>query len=696
MPEEGSIIKFQNFNRSMRVPFVVYADFESLIKPLDTCEPNPENSHKKKYQEHKPSSFFYYVKCFDNEVYSQPPVKYTAESEDEDVAQKFVDVLKEDVKSIHKKFDKPKRMIFGSKEKIEFKKATKCWICCGEFGDLKKVRDHCHYTGKFRGAAHNKCNLKYKKPKFIPVIFHNLSRYDSYLFIKKLGVSEGNINCIPNNEEKYISFSKAIVVGTYVDKKGKVKPIKQQLRFIDSFKFMASSLDKLVSNTKKFFKGQQLNLLLRKGVYPYDYMDSVKRLNETQLPPKETFYSRLSGEGISDEDYEHTQQVWKEFGMKTLRNYHDLYNKSDVWLLADVFENFRNVCLKNYELDPAWYYTAPGLAWDAALKITKVKLELLLDPDMLLMVEQRIRGGISMICNRHGKANNPYMGDKYNKEETMKYITYLDANNLYGWAMSKPLPTHGFKWMNEGELKDWKNYKCILKANLEYPLWLHDLHNDNPLAPESINVGNVEKLIPNLNNKTKYILYYENLKLYEKLGLKITKIHRVIKFEESAWLKQYIDLNTNLRAKATKEFEKYFFKLMNNSVFRKTMENIKNGVDIRLVNDEKVAKKLAAKPNFKHCTIFDENLVAIHMKKKIVFNKPVYLGMCILDLSKTLMYNFYYEYIKPKYETSAKLLFTDTGSLAYEIETQDFYKTFQAMSYAYLTQATFQKIVPLE
>ena len=341
-------------------------------------------------------------------------MKYTIKSEDEDVAQKFVDMLENNVKSIHKKFDKPKRMIFGSREKIEFKKATKCWICHGEFGDEKKVRDHCHYT------AHNKCNLKYKKPKFIPVVFHNLSGYDSHLFIKNLGVSEGNINCIPNNEEKYISFSKDIMVGTYVDKKGKRKLIKQQLRFIDSFKFMASSLDKLVgnldresfTNTKKFFKGQQLNLLLRKGVYPYDYMDSVKRLNETQLPPKEAFYSRLSGEGISDEDYEHAQQVWKEFGMKTLRNYHDLYNKSDVLLLADVFENFRNVCLKNYKLDPAWYYTAPGLAWDAALKITEVNLELLLDPDMSLMVEQGIRGSISMNCNRHGKANNPYMGDK--------------------------------------------------------------------------------------------------------------------------------------------------------------------------------------------------------------------------------------------------------------------------------------------
>ena len=196
----------------MRVPFVVYADFESLIKPLNTCEPNPENSYTKKYQKPKPSNFCYYVKCFDDEVYSQPPVKYTPKSKDEDVAQIFVDMLEEDVKSIYQMFDKPKNMIFGLKEKIEFEKATKCWIYHGEFAEddkkYKKVRDHCHYTGKFRGTAHNKCNLQFKKPKFIPVVFHNLSGYDSHLFIKNPGVSEGNINCIPNNEERYVSFSK--------------------------------------------------------------------------------------------------------------------------------------------------------------------------------------------------------------------------------------------------------------------------------------------------------------------------------------------------------------------------------------------------------------------------------------------------------------------------------------------------------
>jgi hypothetical protein len=600
-------------------------------------------------------------------------------------------------------------MIFSKKDNKLFDKATHCHICSKEFDCVyEKVRDHCHLSGKFRGAAHNQCNLRYRIPKFFPIVFHNLSGYDSHLFIKNLGATVGPISCIPNNEEKYISFTKQIVVGHFTEKKVGAKQIvvdhfiteeggevgvaedglnivevKRELRFIDSHKFMASGLESLVnnldkgefSNMKRFYKGKQLDLLLRKGVNPYDYVDSLAKLNDTQLPPKEAFYSKLNDTGISDADYKHAQEVWEEFGIKTMREYHDLYLKTDVLLLADVFENFRDVCLRNYKLDPAWYYTAPGLSWDAALKITDVKLELLSDPDMLLMIEKGIRGGVSTISTRYGKPNNSYMGEKYNPNLPSKYITYLDANNLYGWAMSKPLPTHGFEWMSEEEISNWKNIPCILEVDLEYPKELHVLHNDYPLAPESVKVNKIQKLIPNLNDKTNYVLHYENLKLYETLGLKITKIHRAVTFEESAWLEKYINLNTRLRTQAKNDFEKDFFKLMNNSVFGKTMENIRKRVDIRLVNSEKAARKLTAKPNYDHCAIFSENLVAIHMKKtKLKFDKPVYLGMCILDLSKSLMYDFHYGYIKKKYGAKAKLLFTDTDSLAYEIETDDFYK----------------------
>ena len=226
--------------------------------------------------------------------------------------------------------------------------------------------------------------------------------------------------------------------------------------------------------------------------------------------------------------------------------------------------------------------------------------------------------------------------------------------------------------------ENWKNYSCILEVDLEYPRSLHDLHNDYPLAPEQMEINKVKKLIPNLGDKEKYVLPYENLEQYKSLGLKIKKIHRGIKFEESQWLERYIALNTKLSTTTANEFKKDFFKLMNNSVFGKTMEN-RNRVEIKLVNDKEQDEKLSAKPNFVHSSIFSEELVAIHMKKtRLVFDKSVYLGMCILDLSKILMFDFHYNYIKQKYGDKAKLLFTDTDSLTYEIQTEDFYMDISA------------------
>ena len=241
--------------------------------------------------------------------------------------------------------------------------------------------------------------------------------------------------------------------------------------------------------------------------------------------------------------------------------------------------------------------------------------------------------------------------------------------------MMKPLPVGDFKWMRERELKNWEDTPCIVEVDLEYPRDLHDLHNDYPLAPERLKINNVEKLISNLWDKEKCIVHHENLKLYLGLGLKVKKIHRGIKFREEPWMRSYIELNTRLRANGKNDFEKDFFKLMNNSVFGKTMENIRNRVDVKLVNNRGAAEKLSAKPNFEHLTIFDENLVAVHMKRtKLKFNKPVYCGMAILDISKSLMYKFHYGYILPKYGKNQKLLFTDTDSLCYEIETEDFFK----------------------
>ena len=691
MPPPETYLKFKNFLYSEKAPFAIYADFESLIKPLDTCEPDPNKSYTKKYQKHEPVSFVYYIKSFNENVYKSRLRSYVKEKEeDPDVIDVFINKLEEDVKKISELGNE--KMIITEEEEEQFKQASDCWICRKKLNLEDRVRDHCHYTGRYRGAAHNICNLKYSKPNNISVFFHNLTGYDSHLFIKKLNNTVGNIDCIPNNEENYISFSKTIKTGEYQNKKGETKNKYFKIIFKDSLKFMASSLEALVNNLPedafknldKYFTPEKAKLLKQKGFFPYDYMDKIEKLKDTKPPPQQAFYSKLSGKGINKSCYGHVLNVWKTWNMKTLKDYLKLYNISDVLLLADVFENFRDLCLKIYGLDPIYYYTAPGLAWDAMLKITNINLELLSDVDKLLMIEKGIRGGISIISNRYGKANNKYMED-FNNLEPSKYLMYLDANNLYGWAMSQKLPIHSFKWLSNKEIENifnnqivqvWEKTPCILEVDLIYPEELHDSNNDYPLCPERVECDKgVKKLIPNSRDKNNYVIHYKNLMQCLSLGMKLKKIHRGIKFIESDFMSSYINMNTNLRTQAKNNFEKDFFKLMNNSVFGKTMENIRNRVNIKLVNAGEQFKKLAAKPNYESRKIFNENLVSVHMKKtSLTMNKPVYLGMSILDLSKTLMFDFHYKYIKPKYGNKAKLLFTDTDSFLYEIQTEDFYK----------------------
>ena len=335
---------------------------------------------------------------------------------------------------------------------------SNCHICYKPFNKGNpKVRDHCHYSGVYRGAAHLLCNLQYKIPSYIPVLFHNFLGYDAHMFIKELASSSpdgAKMGVIAKNKEDYITFSINVEVDKYVDKDEEERSKEIELRFIDSFKFISSSLDppcnNLVHGNNKFFgfedySESQYKLLIRKGIYPYEYMDDWDKRRETVLPPKEAFYSKLNMAGVNEDDYEHARRVWSEFGINNLGEYHVLYLKTDVILLANVFEAFRKVCLDNYGLDPDHFYMAPGLAWKACLKKTRIRLELLLDPDMLLMFERGIRGGITQSVHRWAKTNNPYMGSEYVPYEPTRYLQYLDANNLYGWAMSQPLPTVGFK-----------------------------------------------------------------------------------------------------------------------------------------------------------------------------------------------------------------------------------------------------------
>ena len=607
MPKQGeNILKFNNFHKQLPVSFVIYADFEAITKKVQGCKQsekieNEKNnrSYMEAYQTHEDCGYGYKVVCWYDDKYSKDICIYRGENAVYTFMEKSLEEVEYYKAVIKKQFNKP--LVMTEDDEQCFKTMDGCHICGEKYNDKDvRVRDHCHITGKVRGSDHQECNLKLRiKPEDIkiPVIFHNLPGYDSHFIMQQIGEiakkhafsnkkgekQDLNINAIPNNMEKYMAF----MLGNH-------------LTFIDSFQFMSSSLDKLVSNlpkgdliyTSKVFKGKRLDLMSQKGVYPYNFMDSFEKFNRTELPTKDQFYSILNDQDITDDEYDHAKKVWKTFKIKTMGGYHDLYLGSDVLLLTDVFENF----------------TSLGLSWDAMLKMTNIKLELMTDIDMFQFIEKGMHGGVSYIANRYGNANNKYMKE-YNEKAPSKYIMYLDANNLYGWAMSQYLPTGNFKWMTDKKISkiDLGKYKAdgkkglILEIDLEYPRELHDIHNDYPVTPEkvkvsknmlsdyckkiaekyNISIGIVSKLIPTLRDKKEYVLHHRNLQLYLDLGLKIKKIHRVLKFDQSPWLKQYIDFNTEKRKHAKNSFEKDFFKLINNSVFGKTMENLRKRVDVR-------------------------------------------------------------------------------------------------------------------
>ena len=435
---------------------------------------------------------------------------------------RFCDDLKKHVTRITTYEMKPMDPLTEA-EKESYKNQKLCHIyekefCTDNNKEMRKVRDYCHYTGKYRGAAHSTCNLNYKIVKEIPVLFHNGSVYDYHFIIKYLAREfKGNFQCLDEKTEKYISFTvpfKKVIND---------KEVKYRIRISDSCRFMQDSFSNLVDNLpelkikeidndvliKRFYNTYQLSdndinkfkLLLRKGVYPYEYMDSWKRFNETELPSKDKFYSTLNLEDISDDDYAHAINVWNTFNINNLAEYHDLFVKLDTALLGDIFENFRDKHIETDKLEPAYFLTTPGLSGWACLKKTGVKLELLTDENMFLTYEQGIRSGIYNKVHSCAEANK-YMKN-YDKNKESSFLMYVDANNLYGWAMSKKLPVDGFKWVDDLSMftEDFiKSYDeegdagYLLVVDIEYPKTLHMLHSDLPFSPGKKKIVNALNL----------------------------------------------------------------------------------------------------------------------------------------------------------------------------------------------------------
>ena len=308
-------------------------------------------SYTEKFQDHIPCSFAYKVACVGYK-FSKKVVLCRGKN----AVYRFIKAILEEYdyckKMIKKHFNK--NPIMYAEEEEKFQLTNSCWICDKLFdvGD-DKVRYHCHITGKYRGAAHWSCNVNLKLSKKLPVIFHNLRGYDSHLIIKEISKFDVKVSVIPNELEKYMVFT-----------------INRNLVFIDNMQFMNSSLDSLVTNLSvndfkylsEEFSGELLRLVKQKGIYPYEYMDSFKKFSENKLPDTSKFFSSLKDVSNSEKDYWEADNIWNVFGINTMGDYHDLYLKTDVSLLADVFENFVSTCLDYYGLDPDHYFSSPGFS----------------------------------------------------------------------------------------------------------------------------------------------------------------------------------------------------------------------------------------------------------------------------------------------------------------------------------------------
>ena len=643
-----------------------------------------------------------------------------------------------------------KDIIMTEEDNQDFENDNICRYC-EKYIETDKVRDHCHLTGEYRGIAHNECNLqvKQKDSNFITIGLHNFSNYDCHMFFKTLvdrKKDKVDFKIIPKTDEKYISVKYGCI------------------KFIDTYRFLSNSLDKLVKtlvdnshkslkNLKKEVFGDDkiLNIineledlidkskrnqsistlkkkypdkineleeafldyqgendlkilktefpdkwryLTKKLAYPYEYFNNFEDYNKPvdKLENKD-FFSKLKNKCPDNEQIDRTREIIKKFGIKDGKELTELYCKSDVLLLTCVFEKFIKVSQNEFGISPLYFVSLPGYTWACGLKHTNIRLQTLQDKDMILLLEEGIKGGIGI---------SGVMGDRYVKSNKNKNILYVDANNLYGFAMSQSLPYDNIKFETENicieeilNTPDDSDIGYFLEVDLEYPHNIRQKTKHFPFAPENKSISKKnftpymqsimpknyvshKKLICDWTDKRKYLIHYRMLKFYIRHGMKITQVHRVISFKQSKWLEKYINFNTQKRNQAVNDFEKDFYKLLNNAFYGKTMENVRNRCKIEIIKRDNHNKILRwqRKLTFNGiCKSFDNCYSYLEKDHEILMDKPIYLGFAILELSKLHMYETYYDTLQPYFnQENIQLHYIDCDSFVLSIKSENIIK----------------------
>jgi hypothetical protein len=579
----------------------------------------------------------------------------------------------------------------SQEDRVRLKQRQTCYLCQTHMQPTERVLDHDHLTGKFLGVAHNGCNLKRREDFSIACFAHNLSGYDSHLLVRDLNKhpSVTDLRPVALNFEKFKCFT-----------------VNRRLKFLDSAAFLPDSLANLVENLKATGECRfdlllrmahtpgQRELLLRKGAYPYEFATSIARLRDAEtLPTRSDFANVLANEStLPREDYLHAQRVWRAFGCRNMLDYTAVYARSDVLQLAEAVVCLRENLWNEFGLDLCKYLSLPMISKDIMLKVTGAKMELISDQEMAFLIKDNVRGGLSFINTR--------LLDRQEAEPPLT-MTYVDQNNLYGYAMSCPLPLKDFEWMSEEELNRYDPIRdatasngpgYILEVDLEYPEELHLQHNSFPLAPHSLDVAAADlspyawdmlsrlrkdstlkaehykatKLSSTFAKREKYLVHALNLKLYLQLGLKMVKLHRGIKFHQEDFIRPFIELCTQKRKNAPTESLKNMYKLLANSLYGKLIEGTAKRVDCYMsLGRHDLAMKHASSPRFKHALICGRNLVISFLQKAIAPMRQNWaVGFSVLEISKYLMQSLLYDTIKPALASDGgcSVVMSDTDS----------------------------------
>ncbi|XP_034246763.1 uncharacterized protein LOC117648370 [Thrips palmi] len=706
MPKEhNKFLQFSKPSARLKPWFTIYGDFECILSKTQLDEnTDMGKSSTTTLQNHTPFAYAYIVLDHTGQVVRRCSPRIFRDS--------FANVAAEFLREIDELYCKvllPRMKERGihmtEEEKLKHYAATHCEICGRRFNStVLKVAHHDHKTSRYLATICDRDNLEIRQTKKVPVIFHSSASYDTHLLmggLAEVADKSDRIMVIPRTKEKYVGFSWKC------------------LTFLDSLSFLNSSLDTLAKGLSsselrylhQHFKDDpmreiKIQLLSKKGFFPYSFLDSSERLSLKTLPPRSEFFNDLTQEELSPEDYEHACQVFKVFKCRNLGDYAAVYLACDVLLLSCVFEAFRSMAFDCYKIEPTAFYSLPGFSLQAALLMCNAKVELLTDREMLLMVNGAIRGGMTVCSHRYSKANNKDLAD-FDPGKPSTYITAWDANGMYALAQKGALPTGNFRWLETEELDnidvfqlsplDKTGYFFEVELTVPDDPAIHEYLSDFPPAPvlKKVNIDDLspyqqnhwnrpaqmqEKLILDLTDKQKYVLHYLTLRCYAELGIKFV-IKRGISFSQDNWLSPYIDFNTGMRQKATTSFAKSLFKLLLNSLFGKLMERKELRRRVVLAVGKKSVVRYASKPSFYDFTVIKPNFVAIELKQtSVTLDVPFICGATVLEISKCFMYSMFYKVIRPSFQNPPRLQYMDTDCFVLLIESDDLIKELKPLA----------------